>query len=99
MLDAISVLQQLINLLSFSQECDVNLTAAVSILSLVVMNFGNQTVERRISEVHIRRKDVSVDISLHALTYKHMYIIYTHSHNMHTSQHTHTSWCCQLAVV
>ena len=46
------VLQQLNSLLSSSPECDVNLTAAVSILSLVVMKFGYQTIEQSISEVH-----------------------------------------------
>ena len=52
------VLQNMNNLLSSSRECDVNLTAAVSILSLVVMNFGNQTVEKPIIEV-CRRKTVA----------------------------------------
>ena len=49
------------SLLSSSRECDVDLTAAVSILSLVVMKFGNQTVEGSISEVSIlhKRKDKS----------------------------------------
>ena len=49
------------SLLSSSRECDVDLTAAVSILSRVVMKFGNQIVEGSISEVSIlhKRKDKS----------------------------------------
>ena len=53
MFDDLLVLQEVINLLSTLQECKVNLTAVASILSLVVMNFGNQTVEQPISEVHM----------------------------------------------
>jgi hypothetical protein len=49
------VLQQLIYLLSSSRECDVNLTAVVSTLSLMVMKFGDQTVEQSISEVRKRK--------------------------------------------
>jgi hypothetical protein len=52
----ILMLQQLIYLLSSSRECDVNLRAAVSTLSLAVINFGDQTVEKAVSEVH-KRKD------------------------------------------
>jgi hypothetical protein len=52
----IIVLQQLNNLLNFSRECDVNLTAVASTLSLVVMKFCNQTVEPPVSEV-CKKKD------------------------------------------
>ena len=84
--DIISVLQQLNNFLNTLREYDVNLTVAVSILSLAVMNFGNQTVEQPISEVH-RRKDVSVDIYFTTSSHTH---IYTHTHIICTHHITHT---------
>jgi hypothetical protein len=78
------VLQQLNNLLNSSRECDVNLTAVASILSLVVMEFGNQTVERSISEVR-KKKDNPLLLIFHymlSLTHTHAYA--------HTHTHTHT---------
>ena len=47
------VLQYLNSSLSSSRECDVNLTTAVSILCFVVINVGNQTVDRATSDISI----------------------------------------------
>ena len=45
-------LESLNTSLNSIQECDVNLTAAVSVLSLVVNGYGEQIVEQSISMVH-----------------------------------------------
>ena len=47
------MLEYLNSSLSSSRKCDVNLMAAVSILNIVVMNFGNQIIDRVTSDVSI----------------------------------------------